>query len=253
MNEGGAAKLAEVLAVTALVLVAIRGVVALADGVGSELPLALVPVLFMWGPVWWLRWRGEDPDQYPIFVPWPGEGYPWGRDLKVAGVAIAIVGPLFLVGYHLWHTAGLPWITAVLCDQGLPTCALAKATADTEPAWRWPSNPALLVAYHLFYVGIPEEMFYRGYVQSRLDEVWSPRWRVLGATVGPGLLVTSLVFALGHSVVAVQWWHLFIVFPSLVFGWMRARTGGILAGALFHAWSNVTVGVLDVVYGLQPP
>ena len=78
-------------------------------------------------------------------------------------------------------------------------------------------------------------------------------WRVLGTPVGWGLVLTSLLFAFGHSLVLLQWWHPFIFFPSLVFGWMRSRTGGPLAGALFHAWANVTVSTLDTLYGVIPP
>jgi hypothetical protein len=61
------------------------------------------------------------------------------------------------------------------------------------------------------------------------------------------------LFAFGHSLVQVQWWHFAIFFPSLVFGWMRARSGGVLAGAFFHAWANVTVHTLDTLYGIVPP
>jgi hypothetical protein len=31
---------------------------------------------------------------------------------------------------------------------------------------------------------------------------------------------------------------------------MRARTGGIIAGAIFHACSNIGVSVLDSLYGV---
>jgi membrane protease YdiL (CAAX protease family) len=61
------------------------------------------------------------------------------------------------------------------------------------------------------------------------------------------------VFAAGHSIVQFQWWHFAIFFPSLVFGWMRARTGQVVAGAGFHAWSNVTVSTLDTLYGIVKP
>ena len=59
-----------------------------------------------------------------------------------------------------------------------------------------------------------------------------------------------MLFAIGHSIVQFQWWHFAIIFPSLVFGWMRALTGGIIAGAIFHWWSNVTVHTLDSLYGV---
>ena len=47
-----------------------------------------------------------------------------------------------------------------------------------------------------------------------------------------------------------QWWQPFILFPALLFGWLRSRTGTVLAGALFHAWANTAMVVLDHVYGL---
>jgi hypothetical protein len=169
----------------------------------------------------------------------------WREALKLALIVAFAVSVPFFVGYHLWQTVAVPAVQDLLGVRLFPKAPHLQ--------WVWPSNPFTLVAYHLFFVAIPEEMFYRGYLQSRLDEVFSPRWRILGAQVGPGLLVTSGLFALGHSFVVVQWWHVFIVVPSLAFGWMRARTGGIVAGAFFHAWCNVAVSTLDTLYGIVPP
>lgn len=246
-------RLLETLGLTLVVLLAIRGVVIAGTGVLWDLPLAAVPILFMWAPVWLLRARGQDPDRYPLALPAFDDRAAWRAAGSLAGWVVLVVGPLFLVGYHLWQTWLFPMILHALCDAGFrPTCGLARVLSGLELTWTLPPDLLTLIAYHLLFVAIPEEMFYRGYVQSRLDEAWPPRWRILGATLGPGWLVTCVVFALGHSVVSVQWWHVFIVVPSLAFGWMRARSGGIVAGALFHAWCNVTVGVLDHVYGLAP-
>lgn len=236
---------------TLAVLVAIRGVVAVGAGVLYDLPLILVPVLFMWAPVWWLRWRGEDPDRYPLSIPTFSETSAWAEAAKLSGLACLICAPPFVVGYHLWQTWAFPEILGALCGWGWrATCGLALQLRTLTPAWQVPPDLLSLVAYHLLFVAIPEELFYRGYMQSRLDEVWPPRWRVGGALLGPGWLLTCVVFALGHSLVVFQWWHVFIVFPALVFGWMRAKTGGILAGAFFHAACNIAVGWLDRVYGL---
>ena len=67
------------------------------------------------------------------------------------------------------------------------------------------------------------------------------------------VLWTCLLFAFGHSLVIFQWWHVFIIIPSLAFGWLRERTDGIVAGAFFHAWCNVAVTTLDTLYGIVPP
>ncbi len=252
MSGTRSSKVIEVLVTTALVLVAIRLVRDLFSGMYWDLPLAIVPVLFMWAPVWVLRARGDDPDRYPLAVPMLSERAVWGTAFRSFGVLVLLIGPLFVLGYHLWHMVIFPDALERLCDEGVRSaCRLQRGVSD-GPAWRVPSELPKLVAYHLFFVAVPEELFYRGYVQSRLDEVWPARWQVFGALVGPGLLISSLIFALGHSVVLAQWWHPAIFFPSLVFGWLRARTGGVMAGAFFHAASNIGVNVLDTVYGLAP-
>ncbi len=105
-----------------------------------------------------------------------------------------------------------------------------------------------LVLSHLLLVALPEELFYRGYVQTSLDGVWAPRWRLLGVRVGPSLLVTSLIFALGHYLVDFRVQRLAVFFPSLLFGWMRAGTGSLAAPILYHAASNVLSDLLTKGY-----
>lgn len=102
----------------------------------------------------------------------------------------------------------------------------------------------------LLIIALPEEAFYRGYLQSRLDDAWRPRWSLLGATVGPSLIVTSLIFALGHLATIHHPARLAVFFPALAFGWLRARTGGIGASATFHALCNMFSELLGRVYGI---
>lgn len=244
-------KLAEVLVVYLVTLLLIRLIVLLGAGVLWDLPLALVPVLFMWAPVWALRRRGEDPDRYPLALPGLGEGREWLAAARWGlGIGVLIAVPYVAV-YHLWQTQLFPELLQVACDLDVRgACREARRAAAFAPSWRLPDEPWKLVAYHLFFVAIPEELFYRGYMQSRLDEVWAPRWRIAGAMLGPGWLATCVLFAFGHSLVMFQWWHFAIIVPSLAFGWLRARTGGVLAGAFFHAWCNVLVAFLDAAWGV---
>jgi membrane protease YdiL (CAAX protease family) len=102
----------------------------------------------------------------------------------------------------------------------------------------------------LLIIALPEEAFYRGYLQSRLDQVWSPRWVVLGSTVGPGLFVGAAIFALGHIVTVQVPARLAVFFPALLFGWLRARTGGIGASMMFHAFCNVYSQILGRGFGV---
>jgi uncharacterized protein len=240
----------EVLGLYLGTLVLIRVVVEAQRGLGlPDLVLALVPILFMYTPVWSCRWRGADPWAYPMALPSFGDRQPWLEALRWLAVLAILIFVPFVIGYHLWQTIGLPAIQPVVYD----LFRLRLFTHPPELQWIWPSNPLKLVAYNLFFVAIPEEMFYRGYLQTRLNEILPRRWVVFGTPIGPGLLWTCLLFAFGHSLVNPQWWHVFIFVPSLAFGWLRERTDGIVAGAFFHAWCNVTVTTLDTLYGIVPP
>ena len=252
MKRAETGVIAEVLVLYLAVLVAIRVVLALFKGVLWDAPLALVPVLFMYAPVWLCRWRGVDPDQYPLAVPAFEERAVWTEALRLNAIAIAAIFPIWVLLYHQWQTAWFPMVLDLACDAGLgPACRVVLP--EVAPTFALPTVLPKLIAYHLFFVAIPEEMFYRGYLQSRLDEHFGTPWRLAGASLGWGWLLTNVLFAFGHSIVDFQWWHFAIFFPSLVFGWMRARTGGVMAGAFFHAWCNVTVTTLDVMYGLVRP
>lgn len=106
-------------------------------------------------------------------------------------------------------------------------------------------------AGQLLVIALPEEAFYRGYLQSSLDEVWKPRVRVLGAELGPSLLVTSALFALGHLCTEFNVARLAVFFPSLVFGFLRSRTRGVGAGIVFHALCNLFASYLSQGYGFS--
>jgi len=101
----------------------------------------------------------------------------------------------------------------------------------------------------LLVIALPEEAFYRGYLQTALDEVWRPRVRVLGAELGPGLLVSCALFAAGHLCTEFNAGRLAVFFPALVFGWLRARTRGVGASIVFHALCNLFASYLGQSYG----
>jgi membrane protease YdiL (CAAX protease family) len=103
----------------------------------------------------------------------------------------------------------------------------------------------------LFVIALPEEAFFRGYLQTRLDQRWPPRWRVLGASLGPGWLITAGIFAVGHVLTTPNPGRLAVFFPALVFGWLRARTGGVGAGVAYHAACNVFSATLARGFGLS--
>jgi membrane protease YdiL (CAAX protease family) len=148
------------------------------------------------------------------------------RELGFALVVSAIVFPPFWLSYSLWWSPIVPFRPAPIA--GLADEALGQ----------------------FLVIAVPEEAFYRGYLQTRLDEAFPPRWRLLGTPLGLGVVFTSAVFALGHVATELSPNRLAVFFPSLLFGWIRARRGGIGASAAFHALCNLFASYLARSYGL---
>lgn len=95
------------------------------------------------------------------------------------------------------------------------------------------------IFFQLIVVALPEEFFFRGYLQGRLNQVFGRPWKFLRAQVGWGLIICSFLFAVSHSLIHYQWWHLLIFFPAVAFGWLREKRGTITAPILFHTLSNI--------------
>jgi membrane protease YdiL (CAAX protease family) len=178
-------------------------------------------ILFVLLPDARIRARGETWREYGL--PWWGASDPrtwraWGRG-ALRGLAVcAVVLPAFAVLFWAWQ--GFPVFTP-----------------------RLPSRPALRVATQFLVIALPEELFYRGWMQT----AWARRGagrRVLGAEIGPGFLATQLLFAAGH-LVTLQPWRLATFFPGLLFGWVRARTGNVVAPVVVHALSNLLLALLE--------
>ncbi len=139
---------------------------------------------------------------------------------------------------------GLLAAAVVLPPFAIAVVAASRATGLPSPAAvRLPDGLALAATGQLLAVALPEELFYRGWMQAS----WArrgPARRVLGAPLGPGFLATQALFAVGH-LVSLQPWRLLTFFPGLLFGWLRARTGDVVAPAVLHACSNLVLLVLE--------
>ena len=91
----------------------------------------------------------------------------------------------------------------------------------------------------LLVIALPEEAFYRGYLQTSLERDLGKTISIFGTRVGWGLVLTSAIFAVGHLFTELNPARLAVFFPSLVFGFLRARTKGIGASVTFHAMCNL--------------
>ncbi len=91
--------------------------------------------------------------------------------------------------------------------------------------------------YQLAIIVIPEELFFRGYLQGRLRS-WSLSHGLESAVVP--IVLTAGLFALAHVLVEASWLRAAVFFPGLVMGWLRERSGGMAASAGFHWLANLS-------------
>jgi membrane protease YdiL (CAAX protease family) len=222
---------------------------AVAKGVSLGVPLlaanlgGVAALLFVLVPDRILRARDEYWDAYGL--QWWGVAdrrtwRAWGRGaLWSIGLAAAIF-PLFALGYRGFVEA-LPSLPAPVAH------ALAPYVGAPRFVLRAPPDLGLRIVAQLLVIALPEELFYRGFMQTAWARGGGRTVRVLGAELGPGFLRTQALFALGHLVV-LQPWRLGTFFPGLLFGWLRARTGGLAAPVLFHALSNLLMMTLEASF-----
>jgi len=117
-----------------------------------------------------------------------------------------------------------------------------------------PAGTAILIflTYALF-VGFGEEILFRGYMQSRLNEVFGKPFRLFDVSYGWGAIITALLFGVMHIGILrwilgvsaeVAWaWGFWTFFGGLVLGFVREKSGGILAPSLLHGLPQALASV----------
>ena len=166
--------------------------------------------------------RGFDLDLFGLSPKTALRGIGW------ACIIMAVIFPPYIVGYHIWATDYL----------------------HREFSFALPQRGVLVLALeHIFLVGLPEEFFYRGYLQRELERVWNTTWfRFIGVSIGPAFITASALFALGHLALVPAGYRLAVFFPSLMFGWLYKKTDSIAGGMLLHGLSNVLLFTLQASY-----
>jgi membrane protease YdiL (CAAX protease family) len=170
-----------------------------------------------------------------IFLP-PGSEGSLLATLRPTLTVLALMGPPWvalerrkrdpLVELGLSTRPRAPW-TWLVALATLPLYVLGFAL------WRKTFHPVPLSAWfclsQLVFVALPEETFFRGSFQPS----------VLPERPYASIIITSVVFALAHLVSERNPLRLLVFFPSLLFGWLRLRSGSVVPGIVFHALSNV--------------
>jgi len=134
--------------------------------------------------------------------------------LGYALAAALLIYPSFWIGFRIWWKVG------------------AFHAAPLGPVFSDALGQLLVIA-------LPEEAFYRGYLQTSLERELRAKVSVFGARIGWGVVLTSAIFAVGHLFTELNPARLAVFFPSLVFGFLRVRSKGIGASVAFHAMCNL--------------
>ena len=138
--------------------------------------------------------------------------------LKYYIMSTIVIFPLFGGGFFLYRQLGSPH----------PGTIVPFGT----PLTKW-------ILYQFAFVGVFEELFFRGYLYGQAEKIAS--------AVSPGrrwifwlpIVSSAFLFAIAHVVVELNVAGFVVFFPGLLFAWLRARTGSLVAPILSHGSANV--------------
>ncbi len=176
---------------------------------------------------------------------------PWQSMLFETALALLAI---FAVG-GLVHAG----VTLRISAQAWRACLIATGLAAVYTAVRSlglnyfglgtppPQMHTEMFLYLLTMPGIAEELAYRGVMQPWLNRVFGRPWRVFGAQIGWGWVLTGVVFWAMHAFRLDDAFQVSFYWPTLtmplvmgiIMGWMRERSGSIVPGILAHNLVNL--------------
>ncbi len=158
----------------------------------------------------------------------------WNGALIMIGVEVAV---LFALGWLLKRKP-------TRSESGIMVGALWLVNHPSLTGKATVVNGISALLFYVFFLGLGEELLFRGYIQSRLNEAWGTPYRFYGVPWGWGTVIASILFGAMHvlnlaSLVGgdwqlMPWWGLWTCFAGLVNGLVREKTGSIAAPAILH-------------------
>ena len=176
----------------------------------------------------------------------------WKRDARLVALLMLVTFPPYIVGHYLFMTQGHDWAVALGADElarHIPRLRLNLHGPTDVAGWLGGAAWLLpLIATHTLGVALPEETFYRGYLQPRLEHRWPAARRWLGVPVGRAALLAAFLFALGHFLGEWNPLRFGPLFPALIFAWQRNATGSVIGAIGYHAACNLASEILSTQY-----
>lgn len=116
-----------------------------------------------------------------------------------------------------------------------------------------------MVVWQFIFSGFGEETYFRGYIQSRVNQEFGRPWQMQGISFGPGLLVAALLFGLAHVInnfnpligdYRLWWgWGLWTFAGGIFFGLIREKSGSLVAPGIAHGLLDAVAESLAIVFG----
>jgi hypothetical protein len=158
----------------------------------------------------------------------------WRGSLTLATVQVAA---LFTIGWLLKRKP-------TASEKGVLLSAILPIASSELAIGTRLGNAVSAFVFYVFFLGFGEELLFRGYIQSRLNAALGKPFRFFGVNWGWGVVIAAALFGLMHvlnigSLVGGRWepawwWGFWTFFSGLVFGFVREKSGGIIAPAILH-------------------
>ena len=235
---------------------------ALGGGVASDTVVKLV--VFVLFPVVWVLASSRRPASFGLSFDQPGPSF------RAAARAYRIVGPGCLVFPLMAWIGSSPdqWLGSILAtlvfagalplvakvtatlpsrsagaDNSLTSALLLFSSAAAVTALIAPTIPIVSrILYYGIVVGFSEEIAFRGFLQSCLNRAFGRPWQWHGVRFGPALPIVALLFGLAHAIVGSGFpvpLAIFTMTLGLTFGFIREKTGSVLAAAFLHGLADL--------------
>ena len=174
-------------------------------------------------------------------------GMTWAWSGKLAEVVVFSVVAARLP--ELRPALRLPPPAALAAAVAVALLLLAPSLLTGTVAWSWRPH---FVAYQATMPGIAEELVFRGVLLAVLDRAFGRSVRAFGVHWGPGAVLTTLAFWLGHAITVDPTLSidLSIAADMTLFGlamcWLRYRFDSVWAPAVAHNAHNVALVTLGL-------
>lgn len=139
------------------------------------------------------------------------------EDLGRAAVVAVVTFVPFAVAHHYWQEL---------------------AFHHTYRGFQEPDDLRIMLLKQTFLIALPEELFYRGFLETRLERVWPTKTTFLGLPLGRTVFIASALFALGHFLGEYNPARLGPFFPAFVFSMLVRRSRSISGSVMYHGLSN---------------